>query len=171
MPSVGSTSILRLREALRDPFYVPAKVVAPFRSVRSSSSRQDEPPPRATPYRSRFASQLPSMVRRRCLSPTSAIDSRHEHPRTRSTSGRAGAETPCTDHAVRSRPRSGSAVAASDHLAAIQTPAVRTLDGARQLQPNRTWFAASRQRPSSALRAGPPSRDFFGHEHRSAIDL
>jgi hypothetical protein len=133
VPSAGSISILRSSEALRVPCYVRAKVLAPFRPERSDSSRQDERPPRATPCGSRFASRLPSIARRRCLSPTSAIDSRHEHPWDRSISGPAA----CAALTAGSFPfpKVGFFRATPDHLAAIQPRLGACLTARLQLRP------------------------------------
>jgi hypothetical protein len=136
VPSAGSISILRSSEALRVPCYVRAKVLAPFRPERSNSSRRDERPPRATPCRSRFASRLPSIARRRCLSPTSAIDSRHEHPRDRSISGPAACAALIAGFFP--SPKVGFSRATPDRLAAIQPRLGARMTARLQLRPSRS---------------------------------
>lgn len=80
-PSFGSISTSRSSEAARVPCYVrarPPRTGSP--DALELASSKDEPPRRATPRSSRFASRLPSTTWRRCFSPTSATDSRHVHP-------------------------------------------------------------------------------------------
>jgi hypothetical protein len=94
---------------------------------------KDQRPSRATPCASRFASRLPSIARRRCLSPTSAIDSRHEHPWDRSISGPAA----CAALTAGSFPfpKVGFFRATPDHLAAIQPRLGACLTARLQLRP------------------------------------
>lgn len=77
----------------------------------------------------RFASRLPSITRRRCLSPTSATDSRHEHPWTVRLPGAQLAlllTAGCFPFPVRSRVLPCGAGPSCDN----PTPAGRALDGA-----------------------------------------
>jgi hypothetical protein len=104
----------------------------------------------------RFASRLPSMARRRCFLPTSATDSRHEHPWI--------ARLPGTQLALR-RPQDASPTrrsrffrAAPDHLAAIQPRLGTRLTARLQLRPaaHGSLCLSALWMPSTALRRRHP---------------
>lgn len=155
LPS-ASISILRPSEALRRSCY------GPFETPRTLSPGAAVPPfvgggrlLRGYPRSPRVASRLPSMPWTRCFSPTSAIDSRHEHPWTARLPGaRLAPHRP----QGASPTEVGFARAAPDRLSAIQPRLRARLTACRfsfgSLVHDETRDVSSR----SAPRRGPRSR-------------
>lgn len=115
-----------------------------------------------SPASPRFASRRPSMLRRRCFSPTSATNALHVHPWIGRFPGIA-ARAAIDPLLIRSLPRdpcgprrSRAGQAAPDRLATIRTPGERAIDARAQLRPPRAQPLVSSQRDRG--RAPPTGR-------------
>jgi len=115
-----------------------------------------------SPASPRFASRRPSMLRRRCFSPTSATNALHVHPwivRFPGIATRAAID-PLLIRSLHRDPYgprgSRAGQAAPDRLATIRTPGERAIDARAQLRPPRAQPLVSSQRDRG--RAPPTGR-------------
>jgi hypothetical protein len=164
VPSAGSISILRSSEALRVPCYVRAKVLAPFRPMRSDSSRQDGSavPRYSEPISVCLSAPLDGAEKMPLSDLCNRLTTRA--PVDRSISGPAACAALIAGFFP--FPKVGFSHATPDHLAAIQPRLGACLTARLQLRPSRTRlllaFRLGGCRGSACLTV-PPWLGVVGH--------
>jgi len=139
-----------------------ACVPHPYRPTRWGSSRQNEPPRRATCRRLELPRGFPRRTPRRCFLPTSATDTRSRVLATRSTRERgafAARPTPrdvATQRIGPHRPRGQ----APSHLAATRPQVDARLTARLELRFRRARFSVFRREPDTVMSGIPVPRRF-----------